>query len=117
MNSERLSELRAVAEKASTQQRWKLYNDGSICANVNGGQHSIAKITFPKLKGSMEDARHIAAFDPTTCLELLEEVERLTALIDKSQTCVVCEATLCEPETPPHCEDCILREEHYGDAD
>jgi hypothetical protein len=44
-------------------------------------------------------------------------VERLTALIDKSQTCVVCEATLCEPETPPHCEDCILREEHYGYAD
>jgi hypothetical protein len=40
-------------------------------------------------------------------------VERLTALIDKSQTCVVCEATLCESETPPHCEDCILREEHY----
>jgi hypothetical protein len=56
-------------------------------------------------------------FDANTCLELLEEVERLTALIDKSQTCVVCEATLCEPETPPHCEDCILREEHYGYAD
>jgi hypothetical protein len=52
-------------------------------------------------------------FRPTRCLELLEEVERLTALIDKSQTCVVCEATLCEPETPPHCEDCILTEEHY----
>lgn len=80
MDSERLSELRTIAQSASTQQRWKLYNDGSICANVNGGQHSIAKVTFPKLKDSMEDGRHIAAFDPTTCLALLEKVERLTAI-------------------------------------
>jgi hypothetical protein len=85
VTTEQLAALKEVAEKASTQQRWKLYNDGSICANVNGGQHSIAKITFPKLKGSMEDARHIAAFDPTTCLQLLEEVERLTDELAQSE--------------------------------
>jgi hypothetical protein len=77
LNDEQLRTLLTIAEKASTRQKWTLYVDGSICANVNGGRHSIAKITFPKLPESVLDGRHIAAFDPSTCAELVREVMRL----------------------------------------
>jgi hypothetical protein len=88
-------------------------------------QLAALKEVAEQVKGPFQSALHEVMwreefhqrFTPTTCLELLEEVERLTAQIDRLYTCVVCEATLCEPETPPHCEDCILREEHYGYAD
>jgi len=72
--TEQLQELLSVAERATTQQPWTLYNDGSICADVNGGRHSIAKVTFPKFADSMADGRHIAKFDPTTCAELVRRL-------------------------------------------
>jgi len=77
LNETELKTLLGIAEKASIQEKWTLYVDGSICANVNGGRHSIAKITFPKLPESVLDGRHIAAFNPSTCAELVREVIRL----------------------------------------
>jgi hypothetical protein len=126
LTPEQLAALKEVAEKA-TRGPWRAV---ALLADAENHHVLAGEFSDRHVKASAEDnnglvafadlpanTEFIAACNPTTCLELLEEVERLTALIDKSQTCVVCEATLCEPETPPHCEDCILREEHYGYAD
>jgi hypothetical protein len=98
--SEQLAALKEVASKARD-------------AYPNVKWFTVSDLQRSRVALSVVCSEHVAAFDPTTCLELLDEVERLTALIDKSVTCVVCSATLCESETPPHCEDCILTEEHY----
>ena len=89
LNDEQLRALLEVAEKAQTGS-----NDPGAAFHVF--------ITEFKDK-----------FDPSTCAELAREVMRLREQIEKAQTCVVCTATLLESETPPHCGDCILTEEHY----
>lgn len=62
MNSERLSELRGIAEKA------KETKDGSSLAAHVDAMHAFRQ-----------------HFDPTTCLALLEEVERLTGQAEKDK--------------------------------
>lgn len=81
MTSDRLEELRRIAEAATPGPWWV---DGWE-ARTKDDDRFIASIA-PAFQGASPDAscwevdaniQHIAAFDPTTCLVLLDEIERL----------------------------------------
>ena len=81
MTSERLEELRRIAEAATPGPWWV---DGWE-ARTKDGDRFIASIA-PAFQGASPDAscwevdaniQHIAAFDPTTCLALLDRIEAL----------------------------------------
>lgn len=75
MSPERLAELRNIAE-AATPGLWEVgeWGDGSNtpgCSNVHAPDSEIVLVTdIPHC-----DAAHIAAFNPHTALELLEEID------------------------------------------
>lgn len=86
MTTEQLAALRVVAEKAKEAVPGPLYDIPN--PEYAGALHRISS----KSDSSWADygqlatvipalANHIAAFDPTTCLALLEEVERLTQTV------------------------------------
>jgi hypothetical protein len=71
-----------------------------------GPPYNIPEILDAELQGMREVLSEVirehddpmSEYGCTTHTCQRARAERLTALIDKSQTCVVCEATLCEPE-------------------
>lgn len=77
MTTEQLAALKSVAEKATQGSRKTFMQSGPLLLATPGGQRVYAVATPDKVDHEA-NAEHAAAFDPTTCLELLEEVERLT---------------------------------------
>ena len=110
MTSERLEELRRIAEAATPGPWWV---DGWE-VRTKDGDHFIASIA-PAFQGDHPDAscweldaniRHIAAFNPTTALALLDEIERLrrewevlAEALKHVFTCENCECALCPQGT------------------
>jgi len=110
MTSDRLEELRRIAEAATPGPWWV---DGWE-ARTKDGDRFIANIA-PAFQGASPDAscwevdaniQHIAAFDPPTVLALLDEIERLqrerevlAAALNHVYTCENCECTLCPQGT------------------
>src|SRR5690606_24421870 len=106
LTPDRLYELRRIAEAATPGPWWA---DGWE-ARTKEGDRFIASIA-PAFQGARPDAscwevdaniQHIAAFDPTTALALLDEIERLRrereVLADALKhvyTCDHCECALC----------------------
>lgn len=76
MTTEQLAALKKVAEKATPGPRKTFMQSGPLLLATPGGQRVYA-VKAPDKVDHEANAEHAAAFDPTTCLELLEEVERL----------------------------------------
>lgn len=71
MTTEQLAALKEVAEQAIPKD-WQLVNGFVVECVTEPDKYGV---TIAQVSGY--NGAHIAAFDPTTCLGLLEEVERL----------------------------------------
>lgn len=72
LTPEQLASLKEVAETARD-------------AYPNVKWFTVSDLQRSRVALSVICSDHIAAFDPTTCLELLEEVERLRGLVSHMQ--------------------------------
>src|SRR5690606_27053070 len=115
MTPERLAEVRRIAEEA-TPGPWGV-NPWRAVVDEMGTLTPICGMLWPTELRTEEqtraNAQHIAAFDPTTCLALLDEIERLRrerevmaevlkAVHERDKhvhTCNRCECALCPEGT------------------
>lgn len=78
ISDERLKELRGIAEKAGSEVpgRWFVHEFAGLCYGnpLNDSENYSIDSTAAD--------EHIAAFDPTTALALLDEIEKLKSALD-----------------------------------
>lgn len=76
MTTEQLAALKEVAERA-TPGPWNSEQEAGFVVSVGAAICQFWSKQEDDFPNAQANAAHIAAFDPTTCLELIEEVERL----------------------------------------
>jgi len=101
MTSDRLEELRRIAE-AATPGPWGMNPENGLVDEAATLTPVCGMVWVRTEEQTLANAQHIAAFDPTTCLALLDEIERLrrerkvlAEALGHVYTCENCECALC----------------------
>src|SRR5690606_8898204 len=91
LTPERLAELRRIAEAAPPGPWvWREGRDGKILDLIGYGEEIVTPSHFNaslKVKGGVKE--YIQAFDPTTALALLDEIERLQQKVQRANALAV----------------------------